>query len=471
MTYPKERVERDLIGELGVPYDAYFGIHTVRAVNNFAISGRSLSTRPGLITALACVKQAAARANYRLGWLEEGFKEAICQACEDVKQGKLRDQFPIDVIQGGAGTSTNMNMNEVLANRALEILNHNRGDYGYLHPIEHVNMSQSTNDVYPSAIRLTLYWAGMECLDSLLVLSNAFASRAHDFRDVIKLGRTQLQDAVPMTLAQEFRAFSGSLNKEEGLAKSVIELLLEVNLGGTAIGTELNAPPGYRDLAVEELRFATGLPVRSATDLIEATQDTGIFVQMSGVLKSIAVKLSKICNDLRLLSSGPRAGLRDINLPQAQAGSSIMPGKINPVIPEVVNQVAFRVIGNDLGVTLAAEAGQLQLNAFEPIILDNLLESTGLLSAAMNTLRQNCVEGITANKDLLRHLVESSASVATALNPYIGYAKSTDIARQALDLNMPVPALVRQKGLLTAEQTEQVFSIENLTGSAYFHSD
>jgi aspartate ammonia-lyase len=457
------RTEHDLLGDLDVPVDVYWGVHTARAVDNFPISGIQLSMYPIFISALAAVKQAAASANGELGLLGAAESAAIVAACQDVRAGLLAEHFIVDMIQGGAGTSTNMNINEVLANRALEHLGHGRGDYRRLHPLEHVNLSQSTNDVYPTAMKLALDGYVAKLLESLEVLCLAFAAKATEFSDVVKMGRTQLQDAVPMTLGQEFAAFAVTL-EEDRLRLSEARLLLhEINLGGTAIGTELNAHPEYRDRAIFHLRALTGIDTLvSAEHLVEATSDVGVFVQLSGVLKRVAVKLSKTCNDLRLLSSGPRAGFGEINLPPRQAGSSIMPGKVNPVIPEVVNQVAYEVIGNDLTITMAAEGGQLQLNAFEPIIAHSLFASLDHLSAAAVVLAEKCVTGITANRDLLRQRVADSIGLVTAFAPIIGYENATSVAQEALVSGRGVSELAVAKGLLTQAQVDAILSPENL---------
>ena len=362
------RTEHDLIGEREVPLDAYWGIHTLRALENFPITGIPIGESPFLVVALAAVKEAAATTNHELGLLDDDRFGAIRTACEEIRSGSLRDEFVVDVMQGGAGTSTNMNANEVIANRALELLGHKKGEYHLVHPNEHVNLSQSTNDVYPTAIKIAIILATHSLLAAMEILQDSFMRKAEEFHDVLKMGRTQLQDAVPMTLGQEFRTYAVMIGEDRARLSEAVMMLHEINLGATAIGTQLNAPAGYVPIACEHLATLTGLPLESAVDLIEATQDCGAFVQLSGTLKRVAVKLSKICNDLRLLSSGPRAGLNEINLPAVQAGSSIMPGKVNPVIPEVVNQVAFQVIGNDVTVAMAAEGGQLQLNAFEPVI-------------------------------------------------------------------------------------------------------
>ncbi|WP_195911339.1 aspartate ammonia-lyase [Streptomyces kaniharaensis] len=456
------RIEHDLLGEREVPHDAYYGIHTLRAVENFPITGTRICAYPDLVTALAAVKQAAALANRDLGLLDQDKVSAIVRACEEIRAGMFHDQFVVDVIQGGAGTSTNMNANEVIANRALELLGHHRGEYRLLHPLEDVNAGQSTNDVYPSAVKLALQLAAHRLLEAMEELRIAFAAKAEEFADVLKMGRTQLQDAVPMTLGQEFAAYAVMLAEDQARLNEACTLVQEINLGGTAIGTGLNAHPDYPELACRHLSAITGIPLTVAGDLVEATQDAGAFVQLSGVLKRIAVKLSKTCNDLRLLSCGPRAGLGEINLPPVQAGSSIMPGKVNPVIPEVVNQIAFEVIGNDLTVTFAAEAGQLQLNAFEPVIAHSLLKSLTHLQAGCLTLAQRCVSGITANRGHLAHLVGRSIGLATALNPHIGYEQATAVAQEALATGAGIRELVVARGLLSTEQLEHILHPDNI---------
>ncbi|NUP42292.1 MAG: aspartate ammonia-lyase [Streptomyces sp.] len=458
------RIEHDLVGDKEIPTHAYYGVHTVRAVENFAITGATIAQFPGLITALAAVKQAAARANRDLGLLPPDIAEAIIDACEEIRAGHLHEQFVVDPIQGGAGTSTNMNANEVIANRALEHLGHPRGFYEVLHPLDHVNLGQSTNDVYPTAVRLALVTSLRLLGDSLGALALAFAEKAAEFSDVLKMGRTQLQEAVPMTLGQEFTTYAVTIEEDRRRLSEAAALLLESHLGGTAIGTGINGHPRYAELACAYLAEISGEPVRPAGDFIEATQDCGAFVQLSGVLKRVAVKLSKICNDLRLTSSGPTAGLGEINLPPVQAGSSIMPGKVNPVIPELVNQVAFEVIGNDLTVTMAAEAGQLQLNAFEPVIAYSLLRSLSHLRAACDTLATRCIPGITANRAHLHDTVHRSVGLVTALAPHIGYAAGTVLARQALATGRTVRDLAAEAGLLTAEQLDVILRPENLTG-------
>jgi aspartate ammonia-lyase len=456
------RSEHDLLGDRDVPADAYWGVHTLRAVENFPITGQPLSRNGHLVRGLAAVKLAAARANRELGLLDSERGDAIEAACREILDGRLGEQFVVDVIQGGAGTSSNMNANEVIANRALELLGREKGDYAALHPNDHVNLSQSTNDVYPTAVRVATVAGIEELLTALHRLESAFAEKAAEFRTVVKMGRTQLQDAVPMTLGQEFGTYAVTIGEDRERLRDASALIHEINLGATAIGTGLNAPAGYAEAACRHLAEVTGLPLVTSPDLIEATQDMGAFVHLSGVLKRVAVKLSKICNDLRLLSSGPRAGLAEITLPAVQSGSSIMPGKINPVIPEVVNQVAFEVIGNDVTITLAAEGGQLQLNAFEPVIVHSLHKSITHLAAACATLTDRCVRGITANAERLREGVEQSIGLVTALNPHVGYAAATQIAQEALASGRGVAELVLERGLLTAERLEELLQPERL---------
>ena len=463
MTKSNTRIEHDLLGEREVPGDAYYGIHTLRAIENFPITGQPISMLPELIVALACVKQAAAVTNQELGLLDEERADAIVRACVEIRGGALHDQFVVDVIQGGAGTSSNMNANEVIANRGLELLGHPRGAYRHLHPLEHVNMSQSTNDVYPTALRIALRLEIDRLRAAMAYLRGAFQAKADEFADVLKMGRTQLQDAVPMTLGQEFSTYAVMLAEDEERLREAGLLIQEVNLGATAIGTGLNAPPDYAALVCTHLSAITGVPLITAGNLVEATQDAGAFVQLSGVLKRVAVKLSKTCNDLRLLSSGPRAGLGEINLPAVQAGSSIMPGKVNPVIPEVVNQIAFEVIGNDVTVTFAAEAGQLQLNAFEPVIAHNLFNSLIYLRNGCLTLADRCVVGITANREHLRASVEHSIGIVTALNPYIGYENATAIALEAHETGAGVYDLVLARGLMEKADLDRVLRPEILT--------
>ncbi len=463
MNTPSFRIEHDLLGERQVPAEAYYGIHTLRALENFPISGTPISNHPSLIHALACVKQACAQANHQLGLLDGRKTKAIVQACQEIRAGKLHDQFVVDVIQGGAGTSTNMNANEVIANRALEILGLPRGHYAEIHPLEHVNLSQSTNDVYPTAVKLALRFEIDHLLKAMSLLSATFEDKATEFADILKMGRTQLQEAVPMTLGQEFSTYAVMLQEDEQRLREAALLIQEINLGATAIGTGINAPPGYAELARQFLTELTSVPFVTASNLVEATQDAGAFVQLSGVLKRIAVKLSKTSNDLRLLSSGPRAGLGEINLPAVQAGSSIMPGKVNPVIPEVMNQIAYEVIGNDVTVSFAAEGGQLQLNAFEPIIAYNLLNSLIYLRQGCHTLAERCVRGITANRERLHQIVENSIGIVTALNPYIGYENATAVAKEAYATGKSVREVVLARQLLTEEQLREILRPELLT--------
>ncbi|QOZ85604.1 MULTISPECIES: aspartate ammonia-lyase [Chromobacterium] len=457
------RIEHDLLGDREVPAGVYWGVHTLRAVENFPITGQTIAGYGDLIRALACIKQAAAQANRDLGLLPAPIAQAIIAACEEIRAGRWHEQFVVDAIQGGAGTSTNMNANEVIANRALELMGHAKGEYQHLHPNEHVNLCQSTNDVYPTALRLAAFWGANKLLTRMAALREAFAVKADEFKDYLKMGRTQLQDAVPMTLGQEFMTYAVMLQEDEQRLMEASALMLEINLGATAIGTGITAHPDYARLACLHLSELSGHTLLTAPNLIEATQDCGAFVQLSGVLKRIAVKLSKTCNDLRLLSSGPRAGFGEINLPARQAGSSIMPGKVNPVIPEVVSQVAYEVIGNDVTITMAAEAGQLQLNAFEPVIAYSLFRSMGHLAAACATLTDNCVKGITANRERLHASVENSIGLVTALNPIIGYAAATNVAAQAHATGGSVADIVLEQGLLSREQLDLLLKPEELT--------
>jgi aspartate ammonia-lyase len=463
MTGAQTRTEHDLLGSRMLPANAYYGIHTLRALENFPISGTPISIYPDLVAALACVKQAAAIANNELGLLDEERATAIRLACERIREGECLDEFVVDVIQGGAGTSTNMNANEVIANRALELIGRDRGDYRFLHPLEHVNLSQSTNDVYPTAVKIALHFGIHRLTAAMAELRGAFTAKAEEFGDVLKMGRTQLQDAVPMTLGQEFSTYAVMLAEDEQRLLEACLLLHEINLGATAIGTGINAHPEYAERVCRRLSEVTGIRLVTAGNLVEATQDAGAFVQLSGVLKRVAVKLSKTCNDLRLLSSGPRAGLNEINLPAVQAGSSIMPGKVNPVIPEVVNQIAFEVIGNDVTVAFAAEGGQLQLNAFEPIIAHSLFKSLKHLRNGCDTLRSRCITGITANREHLRRQVEHSIGIVTALNPHIGYDNATSIAQEALATGRSVYELVLERKLLTRERLDEIMRPEILT--------
>jgi aspartate ammonia-lyase len=450
------RLEHDLLGDYQVPVNAYWGVHTARAVDNFPISGVPIGHYRSLIRALAIVKRAAAQANFELGELSAEINDAISKACQEVADGKFDSEFVVDAIQGGAGTSTNMNANEVIANRAIEILGGTKGDYDIVHPLNDVNKSQSTNDVYPTALKLALILEINELLKAMAHLQAAFQGKADEFKDVIKMGRTQMQDAVPMTLGQEFATFSRMTMEDIQRLQETVPLLREINLGGTAIGTGLNAPVGYAQKACLILSKLSGFDFMVAEDMVEATQDAGVFVMVSGVLKRIAVKLSKTSNDLRLLSSGPRAGLDEINLPPRQAGSSIMPGKVNPVIPEVVNQIAFAVIGNDVTVTMAAEAGQLQLNAFEPIMCRALMMSITQLRQGCYVLADACVSGITANVEKLRLSVEHSIGLVTVISPLLGYENATIVAQKALADGTSVREVVLELKLMTAAQFDEL---------------
>jgi len=465
MTKANTRIEHDLLGDLAVPADAYYGVQTARALENFQITGQEIRLYPNFIKALAMVKLAAARANADTGGLSRDKLEAIEKACQEIIDGKLHDQFKLDVLQGGAGTSTNMNANEVIANRALELMGHQKGEYKFCDPHDDVNQSQSTNDSYPTSMHIGMALGNAEIVDAFNRLIDAFRAKGKEFSNIVKMGRTQLQDAVPMTLGQEFNAFAQTLSDEVRALETVQRVLWEISMGGTAIGTGLNAPKGYAQKCADHLAKISGFKIHLADDLVEATQDTQAFVLYSSALKSLAIKLAKVGNDLRLLSSGPRCGLHEINLPATQPGSSIMPGKVNPVIPEVTNMVAYRVIGNDLVVTLSAEAGQLQLNAFEPVMAACIFESQRMFVSAANTLRTYCVEGITANEEVCKHYLESSIGTVTALNPVIGYDKATELAAEALKSGEGILELVREKHILTDEQIDDILNPAALTGS------
>jgi aspartate ammonia-lyase len=460
------RTESDSLGSVQIPADVYWGVHTARALQNFPITRRAIHNYPDLVRALAYVKRAAARANAELGVLEPEKADVIDRVCGEILDGRLHDQFCVGVIQGGAGTSTNMNTNEVIANRGLELMGHARGDYSLLHPLDDVNRSQSTNDVYPTAIKLAMVFGVRRLLEEHRLLEQAFLAKGDEFAGVLKVGRTQLQDAVPMTLGQEFRGFAHTIAEDNERLAETVPWLNEINLGATAIGTGITADPRYAEAVRRHLVELTGIPMVTSPDLIEATSDAGIFMTVSGTLKRAAVKLSKICNDLRLLASGPQAGLGEITLPPRQAGSSIMPGKINPVIPEVVNQVAFSVIGADATVTAAAEAGQLQLNAFEPVIAHSILQSLAWMTNAERTLRVNCIDGIVANTSRLALQVESSVGVVTALTPHIGYAAAAALAHTALTTNASIAQLVVSSGLMDAAEVARVLSPQRLSGTA-----
>jgi aspartate ammonia-lyase len=464
MSAPKTRTEHDLIGNKEVPADAYYGVQTARALENFNISGLELRLYPNIIKALGMVKLAAARANFDCRQFSQEILRGMEGACKEIIAGKLHDEFRLDVFQGGAGTSTNMNANEVIANRALELMGHKKGEYQYCSPHDHANGSQSTNDAYPTALHVGMALGNIELIAAVKELIAAFAAKGREFGSLVKMGRTQLQDAVPMTLGQEFNAFAATLAGEVRALEAMQRILSEINMGATAIGTGLNAPEGYAEKCTAHLAKITGLPIHLAADLIEATQNTQAFVLYSSCMKSLAIKLSKVCNDLRLLSSGPRCGLREINLPAMQPGSSIMPGKVNPVIPEVVNMVCFRVIGSDLTVTMAAEAGQLQLNVFEPVIAACIFEAQTMFINAARTLREHCVEGITANPDVLAHYVNFSIGTVTALNPVIGYDKATALAAEAMKTGKGIMELVREKKVLTEKQIADVMDPAAMTG-------
>ncbi|MFZ4713281.1 MAG: aspartate ammonia-lyase [Bacteriovoracaceae bacterium] len=461
------RLEEDLLGKKEVPADAFYGIHTVRAIENFPISGHTIGKQESFIRALGYVKKACALANGELGALPKEIVKAIVEACDDVIAGKYNDQFPSDVYQGGAGTSVNMNANEVIANIALTKMGKTKGAYEFLHPNDHVNKSQSTNDVYPTAFRVALLEELNTLLQDIDYLCEGFKKKGLEFENVLKMGRTQLQDAVPMSLGQEFHAFSTLMNEEFRLTTTVRKLLLEVNIGATAIGTGINAPEGYAKIAVEKLSLLTGQAFLSSEDLIEATSDCGAYVMISSMVKRTAVKLSKICNDLRLLSSGPKAGFKEINLPELQAGSSIMPAKVNPVIPEVVNQICFKVIGNDITVTMAAEAGQLQLNVMEPVIASSLFESIFLMRRACRVLRDKCVNGVTANPEICRRQVLNSIGIVTFLDPIIGHKKCDEIGKICAQSGKSVSQVALELGYVTQAQLDQVFSTENMLNPKY----
>jgi len=459
------RIESDLLGELKVPADAYYGVQTQRALNNYKISNTRMCDYPEYVISIAYVKMAAAAANAELGALDKTIANAIIAACCEIVDGKFHDQFPIDMMQGGAGTSVNMNANEVIANRALELMGHKKGEYQYCSPNDHVNCAQSTNDAYPTAFRYTFVRMNKHLVASLQALIAAFRAKGVEFKDFIKMGRTQLQDAVPMTAGQEFNAFANNLEEEIANLERNAVLLREINMGGTAIGTGLNAVPGFADLCTRKMSEFCGDELIKAHDLVEATPDTGAYVSYSAALKRLAIKLSKICNDLRLMASGPRCGLHEINLPPMAPGSSIMPGKVNPVIPEVTNQVCFKVIGNDTTVAFAAEAGQLQLNVMEPVIAESILESVTWLRNAIDTLRTKCIEGITVNADHCYEMVKNSIGIVTALNPYIGYKGSTKVAKEALETGRSVYDIVLEKGLMTKEKLDEALNPAAMLGS------
>lgn len=459
----KTRLEKDLLGAMEIPNDKYFGIQTQRAITNFPLTNKKLSQYPELIRALAYVKKACGQSNLSLNLLSDKKYQMIESAVSEIASGKFDEAFPIDMIQGGAGTSCNMNINEVVANLGLALSGHQKGDYKQLHPNTDVNMSQSTNDVYPTAIRLSILIKQQALLTNLEKIIDSLKTKAEAFNHILKLARTQLQDAVPMTLGQEFKGFASTLNEDLKLIKANSDLLTEVNLGGTAVGTGINTKKGYAELSVENLAKITGFPFTLAEDLIEASSDMGAFVIYSASLKRLAIKLSKIANDLRLLSMGPRAGLSEIRLPARQPGSSIMPGKVNPVIPEAVSQSAYQVIGYDTAITMAAEAGQLQLNAMEPLIAVNVLDALDLLTNAIDMFDRLCIQGIEANELRCKNLLDNSLGLVTALNPYLGYETATQIAQQALMSDRSVIDLIKEQALLSDEQIADILRPENMT--------
>jgi aspartate ammonia-lyase len=458
------RIEHDLLGEKAVPADAYYGVQTARALENFQISGRTISDYPSLVNGWAAVKMAAAMANADVGKMDAETRDAILEAGEAILDGRYHDQFLVDPYQGGAGTSTNMNANEVMANVALELTGHSLGDYEVVEPHDDLNMSQSTNDSYPTALKVAILMENDALAREAELLAAALRSKGNEFLDVLKMGRTEMQDAVPMTVGQEFHAFASALESEIAFLRMAEQPLLSINMGATAIGTGINAPKGYAEKVPGHLAAITGKPFVIADDLIAATWDQHAFVVQSGALKSMAVKLSKIASDLILLSSGPRAGLGEINLPAMQPGSSIMPGKVNPVIAELMNLVAFRVIGNDLAVTLSARNGQLQLNAYEPLEAIAILESQMLLSNTMKTFREKCVDGITINQDTLDGYIERTVGIVTALNPVIGYDAATELAKEAYATDKGILELIREKNILTEEQIAELLDASELTG-------
>lgn len=454
-------MEHDSIGALNVPAEAYYGVQSMRAATNFQITHRPL--HPVLIDSIVMVKKAAAITNEKSGKLDQQIAQAIIQACDEILDGNLRDQFIVDAIQGGAGTSANMNANEVIANRAIEILGGTKGDYSIVHPNDHVNMSQSTNDVIPTAGKITVLKLLPQTIKELEKLEKAMEEKEAEFDDILKMGRTQLQDAVPMRLGQSFGAFAHVLKRDIKRLKNVMDEMKVLNIGATAIGTAINVDPYYLANISYELSKVAGISLKQADDLIDATQNLDGFVSVSGVLKTCAVDISKISNDLRLMSSGPRTGLSEINLPAKQNGSSIMPGKINPVIPEVVSQVAYLIIGHDYTITMAAEAGQLELNAFEPVLFHHLFESIDTLKEAAATLTKHCITGITANKGQCEEYIEKSVGISTALCPYIGYAKSAEIAKKSLKTGISVKELVLEEGLLKEEELKEILKSEKMT--------
>jgi len=459
----KTRREHDLLGELDIPADAYYGVQAYRSMQNFKITNRRLCDYPNIVKGMAITKEGAAEANFELGLLGENIYQAIVQACQEIRNGKLIDEFQVDMIQGGAGTSTNMVANEVIANRALEIMGKEKGDYSVCHPNNHVNLSQSTNDAYPTGANIGICLTNQKLIAELERLVASFRKKAQEMGDHIKMGRTQMQDAVPMTFYQEFEGYATSLEIEIEHIKKAEENLYTINMGATAIGTGIGSDPEYPGIVTKHLRRITGLDLKLAKNLVTATSDTSDYVTLSSSLKRLAVKLSKISNDLRLLSSGPRAGLQEIKLPAMQPGSSIMPGKVNPVIPEAMNQIAFYVVGNDLTVTMGAEAGQLELNVFEPVMVFSLLESIEMLTNGMEMLRTRCVDGIVGNYEHSKEMVYNNIGLVTALNSRLGYEKATDIAKEALETDSSVYDLVLKYELLPKEELDDLLKPENMT--------
>ena len=458
----KTRIESDLIGSREVPESALYGVQTLRGIENFNISKFHLNEYPLFIQGLAITKMGAAMANRELDLLTEEQANAIIEACKEILDGKYHDQFPVDMIQGGAGTTTNMNANEVIANRALELMGHQRGEYQFCSPNDAVNRSQSTNDAYPTAIHIGLYYTHLKLVEHFKALIASFRKKAEDMAHIVKMGRTQLEDAVPMTLGQTFNGFASILEQEVANLNYAAQDFLTVNMGATAIGTGITAEPGYAEKCVAALRQITGFEIRLAEDLVGATSDTSCMVGYSGAMRRIAVKMNKICNDLRLLASGPRCGFGEINLPAMQPGSSIMPGKVNPVIPEVMNQISYKVIGNDLCVTMSGEAAQMELNAMEPVMAQCCFESADLFMNGFDTLRTLCIDGITANEDRCRQEVHDSIGVVTALNPVIGYKNSTKIAKEAQQTGRGVYELVLEHDILSKEDLDTILKPENM---------
>ena len=455
------RTETDSIGEKHIPKNVYYGVQSLRAAENFHITG--LNMHPEIISSLACIKKAAAITNCEINLLDKKRADAIVKACNEILEGKHFEDFIVDPIQGGAGTSLNMNANEVIANRAIEILGGKKGDYSIVHPNDHVNCSQSTNDVIPTAGKMTSLKLLLKLKSERLRLHSALCSKAEEFNHVIKMGRTQMQDAVPIRLGQEFGAYAAAIMRDIHRMDTAMNEMRSLNMGGTAIGTGINADEAYLSRIVPNISEVSSMEFIQAFDLIDATQNLDPFVAVSGAVKACAVTLSKIANDLRLMSSGPRAGFFEINLPAKQNGSSIMPGKVNPVIPEVVNQVAFNVIGNDLTITMAAEAGQLELNAFEPIIFYCIFQSIDTLTYAVRTFIDNCITGITANEDRCRSMVENSIGIITAISPHVGYQKAADIAKKSLRTGTPVRSLILAEKILTAEELDEILDPIHMT--------